>query len=1703
MAGRDVLRAAASGNPSTRAGPKTPQIREEGELSSGEEDADLPIQSIAPYDSTTSSEPCHIPLGSNLSRSSKMGSSSSLANVHVQKSAPQNYNKSLRMKQVPFMANNNRTLHWQKKVSDDNLVISFSDDESGSDSEKSKLEESVEKNDFAVSTDTHKLPMTSSQMQRKVQIHETQHMNSQISKQGFVKHASTSSTTRNLGTHIRRAGASTTTMDPRNQRHTTSKKASPCLVDGNAQNVTLAVNRLENLRNEIALRESELKVQKKSMAVNRERSIDSNSDQSGQHSEKLSSEAANISRTVPTKTVELAPDSRPLKRLRLEHQIYKNQCSDDQLQLPVTFTKSMTGNSKQSIARGSYHDNRSEMSCHGNDLQKLLARTNSRSDNQHDRATKNVLLSSTVQNAGAEDNVTLMPSSEFLSYKVHDTGMPFEKENSSMVAEERVQTMEEGMPVDSSNLLNQTSRLMEIVNGVENANLLTYDGQMGNPGQGSMRLKSLLEIEDLQDKELEEAQEFRRKCELEERRALKVYRKAQKALVEANERCAILYRKRELYSAGLHGLMMESSSSPWPSSWHSHCETLSDSLKYIPRASQDFLSLLDHKIPADSQMLEQLGDKSKGQCIDEAPHQLTGGHESASGHCYDPAVSTSDPKDISDTYGACAPPKNSNMLIDDVEENFPFSMTESRPATHTNYENHVKETADMVVDRNGLPPRHTKMDYELLEASLRSELVARFGKRASSKNIDLNHMGHLAGKVAEREHDKVKQRMQGAQANLITTSGGTMEPGSDINQLSGQSHGDSVPSKDDGCHKVVEPEVNNFSPKESSLPSCRNMPTLPSSVLQSVSKNLRWIFPDFCCGYTTSIDKDYRSRDVMCESMVSVPDVIQDHAERCNTSCSIAGNIGSDTMDLVIDPFWPFCIFELRGKCNDEECPWQHAKRCSWRKLKANSHSITSASGRLCFSLFQHLLPVPTYHIGLSLIKADSYLSRSVLSGSICQYWQRGFCASFPLPFSVRRILPLDAPFLQAGNGSVADYNWNKHLLYRSQDATMKPLRGLPDSEQSLELALELSCQKVCQPERKKALFLLARAIETNPNSVLLWVIYLHIYYRKEKGIAKEDMFLDAVRHNRYSYELWLMYINSRFHLDYRLNAYSDALSMLCHMTATSDKEIKDKSAFILDIFLQMIGFLCMCGSVDKALSQIYGLLPASNVECSGDNLLTTVVSCLVISDRCIFWVCCIYLSIYRKIPEAILEQFELEKDLPFGIEWPSAELTTDNKDRAIELLRYAVDKVSLDIDEDLAKADPMSLRSSHFLAVSHISCAAALQGLKSAADLLVKYMRLYPTCTDVLLISARLGEDHEADLGLGGFEEMLCNWPKEVQGLQRLWNQYAEHVLANKRIDFAENLMTRWFQMFGEVGDAQCRNTKDGRNSLYSFPKDDGSTNLEDDIFWFLNFSLYKTLQKNISEAQLAVDKALKLGGHKFYKFCLGEHAGLHLLSEGSAKDLPGQVILDLIGGYIRDQQILPLLEPLSRRYYQNIKKSRIRQLIDESLGPVSTDFSLINDVLEVCYGPSLLPEKVNQLKDIVDFVDSIMEITPSNYQLALSVYKFTLRNLYDGGAASEGMLFWASAVLVNSIFQAVPVAPEPVWLEAANLLGNSGASEISGRFHQQAVSVYPFSIKLWQSYLNISKTTGNSESIMEAAKERGHAGEIEQFAVFTSAYQ
>ncbi|KAL6980500.1 hypothetical protein U1Q18_022138 [Sarracenia purpurea var. burkii] len=587
--------------------------------------------------------------------------------------------------------------------------------------------------------------------------------------------------------------------------------------------------------------------------------------------------------------------------------------------------------------------------------------------------------------------------------------------------------------------------------------------------------------------------------------------------------------------------------------------------------------------------------------------------------------------------------------------------------------------------------------------------------------------------------------------------------------------------------------------------------------------------------------------------------------------------------------------------------------------------------------------------------------------------------------------------------------------------------------------------------------------------------------------LAFRDL-IAMVEHNEGSYELWLMYINTQIQLEDRLVAYDNALLALCRHASTSDSEAVHESAPILDLFLQSVNCLCMSGNVEKAVEKIYGLFPSGkNSDGSHPLLLSVILPCLTLYDKCIFWLCCVYLIVYRKLPDAIVQQFECEKEFP-EIDWPSSDLTVDEKQQALTLIEMAVDSVALYIDGQLPGCGS-TLKAAHMFALNHIRCIAMLEGLDGGRNLIDKYTKLYPSCLELALMSGRMWHEDSGDPSFAGFEEALNNWPEEVPGVQCIWNQYAESALRNGGFEFAKELMNRWFDSVWKVQHSRFEvDSMESEKSLGSLALTSAlnldtwvSNNSEiNAVFGLLNLSLHKLLQDDLIAARLAIDRALKAAAADNYKYCVREHA-MFLLANGS------DFKLNILKGYLVDAWAFPVFRPLlSRKFLQSIKKPRVRQLVSNIWSVVSSDFSLVNLVLEIWHGPSLLPKTFSNLKDLVDFAEAVMEILPSNYQLAMAVCKRLSKHFEPVNSASVS--FWASSLLANSLFQAVPVAGEYVWVEAASVLQNlTDVHSVLESFHRRALSVYPFSIKLWESYLNLSRVTGNISSVVEAARERG----------------
>ncbi|KAH9302439.1 hypothetical protein KI387_014022 [Taxus chinensis] len=861
----------------------------------------------------------------------------------------------------------------------------------------------------------------------------------------------------------------------------------------------------------------------------------------------------------------------------------------------------------------------------------------------------------------------------------------------------------------------------------------------------------------------------------------------------------------------------------------------------------------------------------------------------------------------------------------------------------------------------------------------------------------------------------------------------------------------------------------------------------------------------------------------------------------------------------VINPFWPLCKFEHHGKCNNEDCPWQHARDYSLNPTQfveqLKKHSNTEVDGlagdykqlnnhgnqdpQINFEIATKEAITRGFEIHFAATtkqSADSQgLSCRIISsyGLIVPVYRLGshlIKANVP----IRLLLP-DMPYLR----SAAVREWmlgnNSRLptcLYSSSanpDDTKKHLfRGLENVECWLELAIDTmnfdgNIDK--SDGRKKALCVLSRAIEVNPNSVALWVVYLHMFYRKEKVIGKDDMFHHAVQHNEGSYELWLLFINSRLQIDQRLEAYKNAIALFCSKACSNETQHKSVSPFLLDLVLQMINFLSLSVYKQKAMTWIDELLSCST-DASNNGLpdfisLSTVLECLTRKDACVLWVSCTYFRVYGTLPKAILERLEFEQNLPFDVEWYSCHLSQALIDCAITSMNNAVSSLNEGHDHCASQSwhnDSNSLLPVHALAINHVKCVSAFEGLMSARKLCCHYREQYPSCIELVLVSSSI-ESHSGDdrAGIALFEESLSSWPEGKPGIQRFWNQYVAYAVESKGADFAKDIINKWYcymdrhkmldniisfrgtdyltcSPFGDaLGKHGVKEYKDKRKEALNFSeKTDRSRWCQDMMFALLNLGIYSLLNNDTKKAQSAADQALKLAlGDGDVKHCIRECAALALFGvpdglERMKNDFDTRLLQLLDKCFLRSQ-LFPIPKPLSRTFTESIKKPKIRIFVENLLGPVPVDCSLLNSILEIWYGPSLLPEKFDAFKDLVDFLEGLLELAPANLKLVISMCRMIVQRFNLQNISSMAALFWASSLLINSIFQSFPVAPENAWLEVGNFLELLDVDVILEEFYQHALSVHPFSVALWHSFLNFRRRSKNLAGVVETAKQRG----------------
>ncbi|KVI06926.1 putative zinc-finger domain-containing protein [Cynara cardunculus var. scolymus] len=1163
------------------------------------------------------------------------------------------------------------------------FVISFSDDDSGSDSEGERKGNTMDSDDTTRGVIENRKLSTSLGNSRLMQ--QTAKTNTRIPKNFSTSRTFVSSMNRVNGTSFKSGGG--TFVGPKSQ----PKKSSAPGKNKVGQNVHINSSKLQDLRQLIAIRENELK----SRAGKHDKEVASSSLKNSANAT-LKSTAVRSRDSAERLLVE--PKEPEKKRLKVSE--------------PPTNTLISVGQ----------HDRPSTEST-------LVARISAlESDGLKGRYDGNYcdkeILTGTRQSSAMQQINTVKNHTP-------STNLP---SGTSIVRNSRRHNRITNLAESSAPLTAKTSPHRQVRGCLNNSSFWNHFGATNMSKTGDMDIKSLLEIEELQDKELDEAQEHRRKCEIEERNALKAYRKAQRALVEANARCSYLYHKRELFSANLHSHVMEDSSMFWSNMPLEHTGAHVNTMTNMSENNMHLVPISRHQLQNDFHLRDQ---HQYGLNVRSTDDLREDGKNLVSESCGEPDTSASEPQEEEKTNDVCSSLHETNTLGED-EQTSAFELKAGDSSLDSQGEGICSErTKEINDDTMTLDPTE---DSLLLEATLRSQLFARLGIKTSKKN----ELGQSMETAVEREDGEI---MEGA--------GNIPSPETEKDQLNdfeGTYVGRSEKSISeypmgikDQCPAEKFSVNNGSSLAEPILRSSFGYAKFTSDMnsMPSHTKNLQI--------HTNDIYDEKKVVDGVCGATLT--DIVS-NANKNSLLDMYVPEVGSCSNNLAINPFWPFCMFELRGKCNDDDCRWQHLKDYSSRSIDCNNSdnvlgsSLQMRNGATIVSKCLGSLPLapPTYLVCLDSLKGDSHPYKYLVAHTVKQRWQKYFSASLVVSSSLLGDLHSDEPCLHGPEARIEIHGvWNrqssffhgknvkewsfmrlasldepKDAEYMSSELCLQPLglsdQLMDDTNQPLEIALlTLSREVNKQKGRREALIVIARALEEHPTSALLWIVYLHIYYGNQKSIGNDDLIL-ALR----------------------------------------------------------------------------------------------------------YWTC-----------------------LPNG----------------------------------------------------------------------------------------------------------------------------------------------------------------------------------------------------------------------------------------------PNLSFLNMLNRYLTDSRALPPSEPLSRSFIKSIRNPKTQKLVNDLLTPISSDFSLVNLVLESCFGPSLLPPQSSErVTDIVDFAEALMEMRPGNYQLALCICK-----TYSGVNAS--ISFWASAVLMDSLFQAVPVAPESVWVEAAGMLKRlADFTSMLESFHKRALSVYPYSMRLWKSYVGLyGNNSDEVNRVMEMARKKG----------------
>lgn len=150
-------------------------------------------------------------------------------------------------------------------------------------------------------------------------------------------------------------------------------------------------------------------------------------------------------------------------------------------------------------------------------------------------------------------------------------------------------------------------------------------------------------------------------------------------------------------------------------------------------------------------------------------------------------------------------------------------------------------------------------------------------------------------------------------------------------------------------HSTVNSEDNRYSNREGHS-SLISEAFSPPNVLRSTFGHMKIIFPANLMELQAR-NQQIHSSDIYHKegACLNSKEVLWNNTKKDSiheTIGELCGReMGSYTSNVAVDSFWPLCMYELRGKCNNDECPWQHVKDYCDTILYQNQHDDSDTTG--------------------------------------------------------------------------------------------------------------------------------------------------------------------------------------------------------------------------------------------------------------------------------------------------------------------------------------------------------------------------------------------------------------------------------------------------------------------------------------------------------------------------------------------------------------------------------------------------------------------------------------------------------------------------------------------------------------------------------------------------------------------------------------